>query len=127
MQRTFQLRTPRWLAGHITKLIGPVSVEIQLEDHSRIRRHFDQIRKKSTTTESTTSDLIENPEASAFVSYPPENIAPDSETSTNHDVTPAPADVTTSDPSMVPNPSTSTVPIRQNPARNRKPPERLTY
>ena len=109
--KNFSAYGPRWLAGHITKLTGPVSVEIQLEDHSQIRRHFDQIRKKSITTENITSDLIENPEASAFVSYPPEEMAPDSETSTSHDVTPAPANVTTSDPSTVPNSSTSTVPI----------------
>ena len=73
------------------------------------------------------SDLIENPEASAFVSYPPENIEPDSETSTNHDVTSAPANVTTSDPTAASNPSTNTIHIKQNPARNHKSPERLTY
>ena len=125
--KNFSANGPRWLAGHITKLTGPVSVEIQLEDHSQIRRHFDQIRKKATTTENTTSDSAENPEASAFVSYPPENLNSDSEMSTNHDVTPAPANVTTSDPAIVPNLSTSNVPIRRNPARNSKPPERLTY
>ena len=49
--KNFSAHGPRWLAGHITKLTGPVSVEIQLEDHSRIRQHIDQICKKSTTTE----------------------------------------------------------------------------
>ena len=125
--KNFSAHGPRWLAGHITNLTGPVSVEIQLEDHSRIRRHFDQIRKKSTTTENATSDLVENTEASAFVSYPPENLNSDSKMSTNHNVTPAPANVTTSDPATVSNLSTSNVPIRRNPARNRKPPKRLTY
>ena len=125
--KNFSANGPRWLAGHITKLTGPVSVEIQLEDHSQIRRHFDQIRKKATITENTTSDSAENPGASAFVSYPSENLNSDSEMLTNHDVTPAPANVTTSNPAAVPNLSTSNVPIRQNPARNRKPPKRITY
>ena len=125
--KNFSAHGPQWLAGHITKLTGPVSVEIQLEDLSRIRRHFDQICKTSTTTENATSDLVENPEASAFVSYPPENLNSDSEMLTNHDVTPASANVTTSDPPTVPNLSTSNVPIRRNPVRNRKPSERLTY
>ena len=65
--RNFSAHGPQWLAGHITILRGPVSVEIQLEDGSRIIQHFDQICKKSkTTSENTMSDLMENPEASAL-------------------------------------------------------------
>ena len=80
------------------------------------------------------SDLMENPELSTFVSYPPENVVPNSETTigtetgpTNYDVTPAPANVTASNPATVPNLGTSTVPVRRNPPRSRKPLERLTY
>ena len=44
--RNFSTHGSRWLSGHITKLPGPVSVEVKLEDGSKARQHFDQIRKK---------------------------------------------------------------------------------
>ena len=39
-----------WLSGHIMKLTGPVSVEVQLEDGSKARQYFDQIRKKPVSS-----------------------------------------------------------------------------
>ena len=41
---------PTWLSGKIVKLIGPVSVEVELEDGSKVQCHFDQIRCKLSTT-----------------------------------------------------------------------------
>ena len=52
----------KWLKGQIVTLRGPVSATVELTDGSKIRRHFDQMRKRhseSSTTASTSSqDLI---------------------------------------------------------------------
>ena len=138
--RNFSTQGSRWLAGHITKLTGPVSVEVQLEDGSMVRRHFDQIRKKLTSTsENSMPDSEEIEDASAFVSYPPENITPHSETVTgttsieSQDSQPTDSGITSSETAEIPvsNPSTvshpASVPVRKNPPRNRKPPQKLTY
>ena len=134
--KNFSSQGPHWLMGHITKFTGPVSVLVKLEDGSLVKRHFDQICKKLTrTSENTLSDSEEAEGASAFVSYPPENSTAHSETNTgttstesqptNSDITAETAEIPVSHPSTVPN-STS-VSVRRNPSRNRKPPEKLTY
>ena len=132
--RNFSTQGSCWLADHITKLTGPVSVEVQLEDGSMIRRHFDQIHKKlASTSENSTPHSEEWEDASAFLSYPP---TPHSETvteTTSTEPQPTDSDTTSSgtaeisvfNPSTVPN--SASVPIRRNPPRNRKLPEKLTY
>ena len=35
----------RWLEGQVVKLLGPVSALVELSDGSRVRRHFEQMRK----------------------------------------------------------------------------------
>ena len=134
-----------WLTGHITKLTGPVSVEIQLKDGSTVKRHFDQIRKKpvSSSVENATQEDEEAEDANAFVSSPNEDIPASSEIATeeipsadsqlsNSDNASGMTDVTYNRPSTMSNPVTvpASKPItapRQNPSRNRKPPQKLSY
>ena len=66
-------------------------------------------------------------DASAFVSYPP---TPHSEKTTSTEPQPTDtssetAEISVSNPSTVLN--SASVPIRRNPPRNRKPPEKLTH
>ena len=133
--RNFSTRGSRWLSGHITKLTGPVSVEVQLEDGSKARRHFDQIRKKHVSSSPVDSkhEPVDSEDPSVFVSYPPENIPVNSETDN------LPTDETTdttleTPPTGEPTDNTSdnppTVSVdrpRRYPARDRKPPKKLTY
>ena len=79
--RNFSTHGSHWLSGHIMKLTGPVLVEVQLEDGSKARRHFDQIRKKPVSSSPVDSKHkpVESEDPSVFVSYPPENIPVHSE------------------------------------------------
>ena len=80
-----------------------MSLVVQLEDGSLVKRHFDQIRKKLTRiSENTSSNSEEAEEASAFVSYPPESSTPPSKTNTG-DITTETAKIQVSHPSTVPN------------------------
>ena len=38
--------TPKWIAGTVTKVTGPLSYVIQLEDGRIVRRHVDHVKKK---------------------------------------------------------------------------------
>ena len=94
----FSSQGPHWLMGHITKFTGPVSVLVELEDGSLIKRHFDQIRKKLTrTSENTLSDSEEAEGASTFVSYPPENSTATAHSETNTGTTSTESQPTNSD------------------------------
>ena len=131
--KNFSSHGPHWLTGHITKLTAPVSVEVQQEDGSLIKRYFDQVHKKlnSSTSENTMSDSEEAENTTAFVSYPPENSVCDSEIDTGttstetqptySDTTPETMYIPISNPLTVP--SSTTVSVRRNLPRNRKPPE----
>ena len=39
--------TPRWLAGVVTKVTGPLSYVVRLQDGKIVRRHVDHIKKRS--------------------------------------------------------------------------------
>ena len=39
---------PKWLSGTIVKITGPVSVIVELAVGSRVRKHFDQIKKRES-------------------------------------------------------------------------------
>ena len=38
----------RWLSGKVVQVTGPVSAVIELSDGTRVRKHFDQIRRRET-------------------------------------------------------------------------------
>ena len=42
----------RWLSGKVIRVTGPVSAVIELSDGTKIQKHFDQIRKVATETQS---------------------------------------------------------------------------
>ena len=39
----------RWLSGKIVQVTGPVSAVIELSNGTRVKKHFDQIRKRETS------------------------------------------------------------------------------
>ena len=54
-------RKPKtWLSGTIVKRTGPVSAEIRLEDGQTIRRHFDHIRLRTTTTGERRAEVMDD-------------------------------------------------------------------
>ena len=75
--RNFSTQGSRWLAGHIIKLTGPVSVEVQLEDGSMVI-----LIKSVRSLPALLKIVCQVEDTSAFVSYPTENITPHSETVT---------------------------------------------
>ena len=38
----------RWLSGKVVQMTGPVSAVIELSDGTRVRKHFDHIRRRET-------------------------------------------------------------------------------
>ena len=111
--------------GHITKFTGPVSVVVQSEDGSLVKRYFDEICKKLTRTfENILSDSEQAEGTSAFVSYPAVNSTPHSETNTgttstesqptNSNITTETAEIPVFHPSAVPNSTSASV--RRNPS-----------
>ena len=133
--RNFSTHGSRWLSGHITKLTGPVSVEVQLEDGSKARRHFDQIHKKPVSSSPVDSkhESVDSEDPSVFVSYPPENIPVNSETDnlptdeTTDTTLETPPTGETTDNTLDNPPTVSVDRPRRYPARDRKPPKKLTY
>jgi len=135
--RNFSVYGTPWLTGHITKLTGPVSVEIQLKDGSTVKRHFDHIRRMPVSTAVENDALTDEQtkkDANAFVSLPTEDIEEtpliNSPLSNSEDV-PSSAgttEVAHNPPAIRPTPVNKPIPVfRRNPPRNRKPPEKLSY
>ena len=42
----FPTKKPRWIAGTIVKITGPLSYEVELINGSRVRRHVDSVRRR---------------------------------------------------------------------------------
>ena len=99
----------RWLSGKVVRVTGPVSAVIELSDGTKVRKHFDQIRKVATETQSAEDELcddISEPTAEFELESAIDSSGSDSESE-------LPAEV------MV------TLPRRSYPSRHRRPPECL--
>ena len=42
----FPTKKPRWIAGTIVKVTGPLSYEVELVNRLRVRRHVDNVRRR---------------------------------------------------------------------------------
>ena len=114
--KNFRGSGPKWLPGTIVKVTGPVSVIVELTDGSRVRKHFDQIKKRE-------SDLVESSdkEQSFELELPEveevEIPEPPTETPDSHDI----PDQESSESEPAPPPI-----VKHILRRNRKPPDYLS-
>ena len=58
-----------WIPGHIVRLSGPVSFEVQLANGQVVRRHQDHLRIQSESTESSNCERLSEELVSMPVPY----------------------------------------------------------
>ena len=88
---------PKWLRGHITRCLGPLSYRVFLQDGRSVRRHVDHIqphhKSSSDSNDQDTGDYLDiplptsDPTPSSVPTTPPPTRTPTS-------TTPAPSSVT---------------------------------
>ena len=65
-----------WLSGNITKIRGPVSYTVKLNDGRLMRKHVDQIRFRTATVNEPTEDTLDDclpPSSSTSSNNNPQN------------------------------------------------------
>lgn len=99
----------RWLSGKVVQVTGPVSAAIELDDGTKVRKHFDQLRKR------TTGLPIEQEQAGSAALEQSAEAELESSVELSH------SELESETPAEVP----VDPPRRSYPSRNRRPPERL--
>ena len=100
----------KWLSGKIVQVTGPVSAVIELSNGTRVKKHFDQIRKRETSETQFAHDYSGNDSVEPPADFELESDIDSGESETEHDL---PAEEI-----MEP-------PRRSYPSRARRPPIRL--
>ena len=84
--------TPKWIAGTVTKVTGPLSYVIQLEDGRIVRRHVDHVKKRTIIPEVSTDLTPEPPDTTPESPAPPPQDTADADANVSQENEPESAD-----------------------------------
>ena len=76
-----QTNGPKWLAGQIQEIRGPVSYSVTLQDGRVMKRHVDQIRSRTVQIDKQSEDMLDE--------FYPLSVRPQQPTTTKPDNTPS--------------------------------------
>jgi hypothetical protein len=90
--------TPKWIAGTVSKVTGPLSYVIQLEDGRIVRRHVDHVKKRDVFPGVSTDLTPEPPDTTPESSAPPPQDTTDEDTNVSQENEPEHADPSADEP-----------------------------
>ena len=80
--------TPKWIAGTVTKVTGPLSYVIQLEDGRIVRRHVDHVKKRATVPRVSADLTPEPPDTTPESPVPPPQDTVDADANASQETEP---------------------------------------